>query len=247
VCHQTVALGIDVGRCDAFEGGEAFDVGEHVRVRVVRWHHSGDSLTESGRRLRAPLELRGPPPPDSATGGLRPGYLEDYPNGGGSRAYLITVRTTNGPVTVFWSNTGNPQAWNAPVPADSALFRELGIDLSHAEWAASSAPTREALAEALRAEGLDGVDVWIGFPGEEHVQQVVATLRPRAFLPHHWDDFWEPMLDGLSAPYPAADVNAALDALGVRVFVPAYFETFRVDTAGMTSEGDPGIGARLRR
>ena len=247
VCHQAVALGIDAGRCDALEGGEVLNVGEHVRVRVVRWHHSGDSLTEGGRRLRAPLELRGPPPVDPATGGLRPGFLEDYLNGGGSRAYLITVRTTDGPVTLFWSNTGNAQAWDAPVPADSTFFRNLGIDLSHAEWAASDTPTRAALAEALRAEGLDGVDVWIGFPGEEHVRQVVATLRPRAFMPHHWDDYWEPIRVGRTSPYPAADVNAALDALGVRALVPATFETFRVDTAGITSEGDRGIGGRIRR
>jgi len=237
VCHQVVAQGIDPSRCDAYEGGESFDVAPGVHVRVVRWHHSGDSLTENGRRLRAPLELREPPPLDSATGGLRPGFLEDFPNGGGSRGYLITIRTADGPVTLFSTNTANPQAWDAPVPADSALFRELGIDVSHVEWAASDTPTRDHLAAALEAEGLDGIDVWMGFPSTQHVLQVSELLRPRAFIPHHWDDFWLP-LDEAEPEYRDAELSEKLDSLGIRFVVPAsYFETFSVDTAGVVSAG----------
>src|SRR5918992_1404701 len=135
ICHQVVALGVPSSRCTPVEGSEVIDVSPSVRVRVVRWHHSGDTST-NGRRLRAPLELRAPARRDPTTGGLRPGFLEDYPNGGGSRAYLITVRTRSGPVTVFWSNTGNPGAWDVPVPVDSALLRQQGVDMSRFEWAA---------------------------------------------------------------------------------------------------------------
>lgn len=246
VCHQAAALGLSPSRCTAVEGAEVIEIGRSVRVRVVRWHHSGDSTTNSGRRLRAPLELRAPPRVDPASGGLRPGFLEDYPNGGGSRAYLITVRTRRGPVTLFWSNTGNAQAWDAPVPADSALLRQQAVDLSRFEWAASSEPARDALARAMRAEGLSTVTVWLGFPEREHVRQVVSVLQPATFIPHHWDDFWAPMLAGVRTPYSATLVTTALTALGVRSVVPVnYFDRFRVDPTGVTPEGDGGVRAKL--
>jgi hypothetical protein len=194
-------------------------------VRVVRWHHSGDSLTADGRRLRAPLELRAPPAPDPATGGLRPGFIEDYPNGGGSRAYLVTIETRTGPVTLFWSNTGNPQAWDRPIPADTAFFREQGIETAHLEWAASDLSTREHLDRAMADAALDRVDLWIGFGGAEHVGQVARTLRPLAFAPHHWDDFWTPLEAGPGRTFRASSIVPLLEQAGVRLVVPAqYFD-----------------------
>jgi L-ascorbate metabolism protein UlaG (beta-lactamase superfamily) len=231
VCHQAVGLGVDAERCTAVEGGESFEAGPGVRVRVVRWHHSGAASSDVGRRLRAPLELRAPPPVDPATAGLRPGFLDDYPNGGGGRGYLITVTTAAGPVTLFWSNSGNPETWDVPVSVDSAYLREAGVDLSHLEWAPPAEPTRDALAAALRAEGLDGVDLWIGFGGPDHVRQVVETLRPRTFLPHHWDDFWSPMDDGPGATFDAGTLTPILDPAGIRLVIPAaYYDRFRLGT-----------------
>lgn len=235
VCLQAIALGIDGHRCTAVEGGETLALGPGVTARAVRWHHSGDSLSIDGRRLRAPLELRDTPVVDRLTGGLRPGFLEDYPNGGGSRAWLITADTRDGPVTLFWSNTGNPQAWDAPVPADSALFRELGIDVSHLAWAPSDIPTRAHLENALAEAADNPIDLWIGFGGAEHVRQVVATLRPRTFVPHHWDDFWTPMEDGPGRTFDATPIAAFLDSSGVGLIVPAEYYHRVVLRAGSTS------------
>lgn len=239
VCHQAVALGIDTARCTAVEGGEAVAAGPDVRVRVVRWHHSGDASSASGRRLRAPLELRSPPTVDPETGGLRPGFLDDYPNGGGARGYLITVTTATGPVTLFWSNTGNPDAWDTPVPTDSTYLHAAGVDLSNLEFAVADRPTRDGLAAALRDEGVDRVDLWIGFGGAAHVRQVAETLRPRAFIPHHWDDFWSSMDHGPGATFDPATLAPILDPLGTRITVPAmYYERFRLDTAaGLAPDG----------
>lgn len=237
VCLQAAAHGVT--DCAAVEGGEVLEVGPHVRVRTVRWHHSGDSTSASGRALRAPLELRDMPTTDPATGGLLPGFLDDYPNGGGSRAWIVTVNTDDGPVTLFWSNTGNPQAWDAPVRADSIWFREQGIDVGRFVWAASDRPTRDELQEALRAEGLDGVDAWIGFGGTAHVRQVAPLLRPRAFLPHHWDDFWVPLTEGTGRPFNAEPLQPVLDPAGVRLVVPsAVFDRFRLTTSGIVPLGN---------
>ena len=245
VCHQAVAFGVPAERCTAVEGGEVIEIGSSVRVRVVRWHHSGDT-TANGRRLRAPLELRAPPRRDPGTGGLRPGFVEDYPNGGGARAYLITVRTRSGPVTLFWSNTGNAQTWDVPVPIDSAELRQQGVDLSAFEWAASSEPTRDALANAMRADGLTSVNLWLGWAGAAHVRQVVSVLRPATFIPHHWDDFREPVFLGVRRPYSAPALANALAESGIRSVVPAnYFDRFRLTTKDVTRDGDGGIRAKL--
>lgn len=246
ICHQAVALGVSRDRCTAVEGGEVIEVGPAVRVRVVRWHHSGDT-TAIGRRLRAPLELRAPPRRDGSSGGLEAGFLEDYPNGGGARAYLITVRTGGGPVTLFWSNTGNPLTWDTPVPVDSAELRQQGLDLSRFEWAASREPTRDALAKAMRADGLRSVDVWLGWAGAPHVRQVVDVLHPRAFIPHHWDDFREPIFAGVRRPYSAPAVAEVLKESRVALLPPFdYFDRFRLSRSGLMRDGDAGIRVRIR-
>jgi L-ascorbate metabolism protein UlaG (beta-lactamase superfamily) len=235
VCYHVVAFN-DNASCTAVEGGESIELGPGVRVRVVRWHHSGDSLSAGGRRLRAPLELRAPPTLDPATGGLRPGYLEDYPNGGGSRAYLVTVETQSAPITLFWSNTGNPQAWDSPVPADTAFFREQGIDTAHLEWAASDRSARDNLESAMAADTLDGVDLWIGFGGADHVRQVAGTLRPITFVPQHWDDFWTPLEAGPGRAFPGESISPFLEQAGIRLLVPAeYFDRIVLtpDSAGI--------------
>lgn len=243
VCYQAIAYRIPSDRCRALEGGEVIDVSPFVRVRAVRWVHSGDT-SDIGRRLRAPLELRAPPSMES--GGLRPGVLEDYPNGGGARAYLITVRTQGEPITIFWSNTANPLWWDAPLPLDTTYFRERGIDVSHLAWAPQSQSARDALVSAMRAEGVTSVDVWLGFPSAPHIAQVAGVVRPRAFIPHHWDDFWSPITSGVRQPFTSQAMDAALASMGVRAIVPSnYFDRFRIDSTGVVAEGDAGVRARL--
>jgi L-ascorbate metabolism protein UlaG (beta-lactamase superfamily) len=242
VCLFSAALGVPSDRCVAVEGGEVLELGPGIRGRAVRWHHSGDESVD-GRVLRAPLELRETPSPDPTTGGLRPGYLEDYPNGGGARAWLITVETATSPLTIFWSNTGNPHAWEVAIAPDSALFREQGIDIRHLEWAHSDRPTREHLRDALAGERLDAVDVWIGFGGRDHVRQVADLLRPRRFVPHHWDDFWTPLEDGPGRAFPRTALDSIATRAGFELIVPQqFFDRIRLGTARARLED----GAALR-
>ncbi|HUG42323.1 MAG TPA: MBL fold metallo-hydrolase [Longimicrobiales bacterium] len=260
VCHQAAALGLDPGRCVPVEGGEVLEPAGDLKVRVVRWHHSGDPATDAGRRLSAPLELRAPPPVDVRTGGLRPGFLEDYPNGGGSRAYLITLGRTPRATTLFWSNTGNPAAWDTALAADTAFLRAAGVDLSNLAPAGFARPTRDLLAATLRAEGLGGVDLWIGFPGAAHVRQVVPVLRPGAFIPHHWDDFWTPMSQGIAEPFAGDAIRPYLDSAGVALVPPvAYYQRMRPVgwrapgsydagvVAGIEAAGSAGAGGDFLR
>lgn len=252
VCHQATALGVDPARCTAVEGGEELSLAGNVRARVIRWQHSGDPTTEAGRLLATPLELRSPPPVDPGTGGLRPGFLEDYPNGGGVRAYLLTIDEGDRESTLFWSNTGNPQAWDVAFPADTAVLRRAGVNLGNLEPAPFDIPTRDLLQAALREEGLLGVDAWIGAPTPAHVRQVVPVLRPRVFIPQHWDDFWTDMRHGVGTTFDASRIRPFLDSAGVRLVVPEmYYATLdgrRWAASGSSDEGRrDGAAASLER
>jgi L-ascorbate metabolism protein UlaG (beta-lactamase superfamily) len=231
VCLQAEALGLPPERCTAVRGGEAIALGPGLRVRAIRWHHSGDSTTLAGRRLRAPLALAGVP--DAARGGLRPGFLEDSP-GGGVIAYLFTAETRAGPVTLLWSNTGNPQLWEVPAPADSAYFRAQGIPTDGLLWAPADVSTRASIVAAREAEGIEAVDAWLGFGDVAHVRQVAEALPPRVFVPHHWDDLWAPITDGVARPFGGGALRELLAAEGIDLVVPAQlFERLEVTAAGV--------------
>jgi hypothetical protein len=90
------------------------------------------------------------------------------------------------------------------------------------------------------------VNLWLGWAGAAHVRQVVGVLRPAAFIPHHWDDFWEPVFLGVRRPYSAPAVSELLAASGVRSLAPTnYFDRFRLTTGGLATDGDGGIRAKL--
>jgi hypothetical protein len=77
----------------------------------------------------------------------------------------------------------------------------------------------------MAGAGLDGVDLWVGFGGTEHVHQVVQTLRPQRVVPHHWDDFWTPLADGPGRTFPGDALARVLGPAGVRLLVPTnYFD-----------------------
>ena len=93
-CLQAMAETISADRCTAVYGGERMSLADGVTLRVVRWNHSGDSATNPEQHN--PIELDAVPRPDPQTGGLRAGVAEDFPNGGGNRAFLFVVDGAEG-------------------------------------------------------------------------------------------------------------------------------------------------------
>ena len=185
-------------------------------MRVVRWNHSGDHALNPA--LHDPRELASVPTRDPATGGLRPGVLEDFPNGGGSRAYLITVATGDGALTLLFSNTGSPVDLDQPIVVDGKSF---------------GAPI-DNLRAALRDAGLTSVDLWIAGGGAPLARLVLPVLRPKAYLPVHWDDFYSPLEAGVAAPYADAALESLLDSARVTLVRPAqYLDRWRLDRSGV--------------
>ena len=222
-CFQAQSQGLPQSQCTEVSGswatghGERLELGEDITLRVVRFNHSGNAsnpLQHFGR------ELSGPPVSDPVMGGFKAGVAEDYPNGGGGRAYLFTVGRGKERVSFFVNNSASAFDLDAPVTVDGASF---GSPL-------------ENLAAAMRDAGLISVDAWIGTGGLAVAQLVVPVIHPKAYIPNHWDGLFNPFWLGLPFPFNDKSLAAFLDAHGIQ-FMPQhqYFDKYRLDKNGVTA------------
>jgi hypothetical protein len=208
------------------DGGERLDYAG-VRVHVVRWNHSGDPAKNPAQHN--PRELSSAPVPD-ADGGLHAGVAEDFPNGGGNRAYLFVVDAPGGPLTIFFQDSASPVDLEVPIVIDG---HDYGAPLSN---------LRRALADA----GVDHVDLWIGTGGRDVAALVLPVLKPKAYLPVHWDGLWRPFKAGVAEPFSDPELEAALVAAGVRLVAPAqYMDKWRLDRTGLHALDNAAIKRKL--
>ncbi len=215
-CFQAVAQGVPAERCTAVNGGERVELAEGVTMRVVRWNHSGSPSTNPEQHNA--VELPGPPRLDPATGGLRAGVAEDFPNGGGVRGFLFTVDGPDGHFSWFYQNSASAVDLTVPIVVD-------GVDYG--------APV-ENLKAALRDAGLESVDLWIGTGGSAVAKLVLPVLKPKAYLPVHWDSYFTPFLSGVQRPFVDAGLEALLSTSGVKLIKPEqYMDKWRLDRSGI--------------
>jgi hypothetical protein len=183
-------------------------------VRVIRWNHSGSP----GALQHDPIELDAVPRPDPATGGLRAGVAEDFPNGGGGRAFLFIVGSGRERVTLLWINSGSAADLDMPIVVDG---RDHGAPAAN-------------LVAALAAERIDRVDLAILPGGAPHADRVAAIARPRVVIPHHWDGLYQPFLAGVPFRFADADYEAALAAHDARLVTPEqYLDAWTLDVHGL--------------
>jgi L-ascorbate metabolism protein UlaG (beta-lactamase superfamily) len=215
-CLQAQAQAVPVERCRSVNGGETIVLSEGVTLRVVRWNHSGDPSVNPEQHN--PVELNVAPVRDAATGGLRAGVAEDFPNGGGNRAYLFTVEGPDGRFTWFFSNSASAVDLHVPIVVH-------GVDYG--------API-ENLKSAMKEAKVTAVDLWIGSSSAAVAKLVVPVLRPKAFLPVHWDGLWGAFEAGVPKPYADVGVEAFLESSSVTVVKPAqYMDKWRLDRNGV--------------
>jgi hypothetical protein len=227
-CLQTQAEGVPADRCRAVDGGEALPLGEGITMRVVRWNHSGDPAVNPEQHN--PVELKSVPVPDPATGGLRAGVAEDFPNGGGNRAFLFTVDGPDGRFSWFFNNSASAVDLHVPIVVD-------GVD--------HGAPI-DNLKRALADAKLASVDLWIGSGALPVAKLVVPLLRPRAFLPVHWDGLWGAFEAGVPKPYSDSPLEDFLRAHGVTVVKPLqYMDKWRLDGQGVRPIPNPEVKKAL--
>ncbi|MGE3511500.1 MAG: MBL fold metallo-hydrolase [Vicinamibacterales bacterium] len=215
-CFQAMAEGIPSGQCTAVSGGERIPLAEGVTMRVVRWNHSGDPATNPEQHN--PVELEAVPRPDPLTGGLRGGVAEDFPNGGGNRAFLFVVDGPDGRFSWFYQNSASAVDLTVPIVMGGT---DYGAPLAN-------------LQAALTLEGLESVDLWIGTGGLPIAQLVLPVVKAKAYLPIHWDGLWGAFQAGVPRPYSDPALEEFLAASGVRLVRPSqYLDKWRLDPKGV--------------
>jgi L-ascorbate metabolism protein UlaG (beta-lactamase superfamily) len=215
-CFQALAEKVPADRCRVVVGREVIGLADGVTMRVVRWNHSGDPAQNPEQHN--PVELSGIPAPDAATGGLHAGVAEDFPNGGGNRGYLFTVDGPQGRFSWFFQNSA------------SAVDLQTAIVIDGVDYGAPLDNLRLAMKDAALAS----VDLWIGTGGTSIAQLVLPVLKPKAYLPVHWDGLYNPFWAGVKQPFKDAALGQVLTAAGVKVISPVqYMDKWRLDHDGI--------------
>jgi hypothetical protein len=215
-CLQAQAQMIPSARCTTVEGREKIVLADGVTVYVVRFNHSGDPAINPEQHN--PVELTKTPTPDPKNGGFHGGVGEDFPNGGGVRAFLFTVDGPDGRFSWFFQNSASAVDLNVPIVVD-------GVDYG--------APL-ENLKVAMKDAGLDSVDLWIGTGGAAIARLVAPVIKPKAYLPVHWDGLYEPFFAGMPRAYSDPGLARFLSDAGIRLVTPGqYMDKWRLDRNGV--------------
>ncbi len=227
-CFETMAENLPENRCLPVYGREKLQLADGVTMYVVRWNHSGDPA--KNWEQHDAVELDAIPRPDPATGGLRAGVAEDFPNGGGNRGFLFTVDGPQKRYSWFYQNSASAVDLHVPIVID-------GVDYG--------API-ENLKAAMRSAGLESVDLWIGTGGLPIAQLVVPVIKPKAFIPIHWDGLWEPFEGGMPWAYADAAHEDYLAKSDVRLLKPGqYMDKWRLDKSGIKPVANSAVKAAL--
>jgi hypothetical protein len=214
-CLQVRAAKVAARRCKPVYGGERITLEPGVDMYVIRWNHSGDPAQNPEQH--APVELAEVPVTD-ATGGLRAGVAEDFPNGGGNRAYLFTVNGPTGRLSWLFTDSASAVDLREPIVVGG---KNYGAPL-------------ENLRAAMKSAGIDSVDLWIATGGRAVAELVLPVLRPKAYLPVHWDGLYGAFKAGPPQPYADAALETLLVQAGVQRIVPAqYMDRWRLDRNGV--------------
>ena len=120
-CLQVRAAKIPARRCTPVLGGEKFTLERGVEMYVIRWNHSGDPAKNAEQHN--PAELRDPPEPDCHAARFRAGVAEDFPNGGGNRAYLFKVDGPQGQFSWLFQDSASAVDLRVPIVIDGTQLR----------------------------------------------------------------------------------------------------------------------------
>jgi L-ascorbate metabolism protein UlaG (beta-lactamase superfamily) len=226
-CYQAIAQQVPASRCTIVNGGEHYQLADGVTMWVVRFNHSGDHAVNPDQH--DPVELAAVPRPD-ATGALRVGLQEDFPNGGGNRGYLFVVDGPAGRYSWFFNNSASAVDLDVPIVLDGVNY---------------GAPLQN-LQNVLDAAGLEAVDLWIGAGSTDVVRRIQPILKPKAFIPVHWDGLWNSFEGGVIAPYSDPATDAFLRDAGVKVLVPRqYMDKWRLSRAGVEEADNSAVKRAL--
>jgi hypothetical protein len=98
----------------------------------------------------------------------------------------------------------------------------------------------------MRDAGVTSVDLWIGTGGVPIARLVLPVVKPKAYLPVHWDNFWTPFTAGVGRPYADAPLEALLASENVHLVKPAqYMDKWRLDRSGIRAVSNESVKRQL--
>ena len=102
------------------------------------------------------------------------------------------------------------------------------------------------LAAAMKDAGLTQVDAWIGTGGKAVAELVVPVIKPRAYIPNHWDGLFNPFWPGMPYPYKDEALQAYLQAQQVPLLPQKqYFDKYVLTTAGVQVDANADVKRKL--
>jgi hypothetical protein len=90
------------------------------------------------------------------------------------------------------------------------------------------------------------VDLWIGTGGTDVASLVLPVLKPKAYLPVHWDGLFGAFKAGPEQPFSDPPLEAALASAGVKLIKPVqYMDKWRLDRDGVRPVDNAAVKMRL--
>ncbi|GAC1614123.1 MAG: hypothetical protein NVS4B5_02320 [Vulcanimicrobiaceae bacterium] len=214
--YQAEAYGVKTSSINVVNGHEKLVLAPGVTMYVVRFNHSGTHTTNPEQH--DPIELARPPTPDATNGGFHAGVAEDYPNGGGGRAFLFKIENPNRTLSFFIQDSASPADLTQDIVVD-------GVD-----YGAPLANLQAAMTDA----GLTSVDAWIATTQPGLAALVVPVIKPKTYIPSHWDGLYAPFFDGIPFPFQLnATESAYLASQNIPVLPQTqYFDRYVLDVDG---------------
>ena len=98
----------------------------------------------------------------------------------------------------------------------------------------------------MKDAGLDSVDLWIGTGGEAIARLVVPVIKPKAYLPVHWDGLYAPFAAGVPRPYSDTSLEQFLNRAGIQLLKPGqYMDKWQLDRNGVKAIDNTAVKRAL--
>ena len=98
----------------------------------------------------------------------------------------------------------------------------------------------------MKDAGLDSVNLWIGTGGARIATLLLPVLKPKAYLPVHWDGLYGAFAAGVPAAYSDPTLEAQLREARVELIRPMqYMDKWRLDRSGVRAVSNTAVKQKL--
>ena len=98
----------------------------------------------------------------------------------------------------------------------------------------------------MKDAGLTQVDAWIGTGGLAVAEMIVPVIRPKTYLPSHWDGLFNSFWAGLPYPYKDDPLRDYLATQKVKLAPETqYFDKFILTGIGVSTDTNHAVKSKL--